>query len=263
MMQKAEEDCAEKKEYGKKFYSVCRRSGRKVTGRVQGIQRVCVLCLLCFLVLSVFPVRAQAAEKKQRTRWEQLWDKYRNKSDTDRLIFVKYKGNSKAQLEMYKKTGSAGKYKWKKILSCTAYTGQNGINKKREGDRKTPTGTYWITSAFGIKKNPGTKLPYTKVNKYLFWSAEKKTYNQLVDCRKLKRSWIQGEHLIDYAPQYNYALVVGYNQKCVYQKGSAIFLHVKGSYPYTGGCIAVSQSNMKKIMKNTTKKTRICIYPYK
>ena len=27
-----------------------------------------------------------------------------------------------------------------KIVSCKAYVGQNGINKKRQGDRKTPIG---------------------------------------------------------------------------------------------------------------------------
>lgn len=222
------------------------------------------LVLLSFIILLA-PQKTEAAnlQTKPKTKWEQLLDKYKDKKSTDRLIFVKYKGASNATVVMYKKVKQEnGSYKWKKILSCKAYVGKNGIDKVREGDRKTPTGTFTITSGFGIKNNPGTKIPYTKLNQYLFWSGEKDTYNTMVDCRTLNRTWIAGEHLIDYNPHYNYALVIGYNRKCVYKKGSAIFLHVMGNNPYTEGCVAVSEQSMIKIMKNTTKQTKICIYPY-
>lgn len=213
----------------------------------------------CLLMTTGMVYSVQAAEERQ-TRWDKILDRYQNDSDTDRLIFVKYQGYSRAQLEMYKKIQKNGKNKWQKVLSCGAYTGKKGINKKKEGDKKTPTGTFWITAAFGIKKNPGTLLPYTKVNKYLYWSEEKSTYNQLLDVRTLKRKKIKGEHLIDYKPAYNYAMVIGYNRECVYGKGSAIFLHAKSGKPYTSGCVAVSQTNMKRILMNATVKTRICIY---
>lgn len=236
---------------------------KKMRERFLVLALVLVLVMGCALTVCAEAAPVPKAGQKTVTRWEKLLDQYQNKKNTNRLIFVKYQGGTRATLVMYKKVASKKKSRWEKILSCSAFVGQNGIDKEREGDRRTPTGTYWITSAFGIKKNPGTKVPYTKVNRYIYWSAEKATYNKMIDVRDLGRSWMAGEHLIDYRPQYHYALVVGYNQTCVYQKGSAIFLHVKGNYPYTGGCIAVSEGNMKKIMKNATKKTRICIYPYR
>lgn len=187
-------------------------------------------------------------------RWRRIFVKYQNDKNVDRLIFVKYKGGSKAGFYMYKKTNNS----WKRIIKCFAYVGKNGINKKRAGDYRTPTGTYQITMGFGIKKNPGTKITYKKLNKYLYWSARKKDYNQLVDIRK--SPGVYGEHLIHYKPQYNYALAMDFNKKGIYPKGSAIFLHCTGKNKYTAGCIAIKEKYMKKVLKNVTKHTKICIY---
>jgi L,D-peptidoglycan transpeptidase YkuD (ErfK/YbiS/YcfS/YnhG family) len=52
---------------------------------------------------------------------------------------------------------------WKQILSSTAYVGKNRHCKTREGDKKTPTGTFNLKAPFGIKSNPGTSLSYLKV----------------------------------------------------------------------------------------------------
>lgn len=174
----------------------------------------------------------------------------------NQLIFVKYKGKSKADIILYKKANG----KFKKVFACAGYVGKNGINKKREGDKKTPTGTYGFTKAFGIKSNPGSKIKYIKLNSYLYWSADRKYYNQMIDIRKVKASRA-GEHLIRYRPHYNYALAIDYNKKCIYKKGAAIFLHCTGSNPYTGGCVAVKEKYMKKIMKTVDKNAKICIYP--
>ena len=188
-------------------------------------------------------------------RWEKLLDKYSRNEDVRQVVFVKYSKGSKAKVLMYGKTNE----KWDRILECTGYVGKRGIGKKKEGDKKTPTGVFNLTQAFGIKKNPGTTMPYIDVDENLYWCGDKKYYNQLVDTRKTTHK-CKGEHLADYVPQYNYGIVLDYNQECVYKKGSAIFLHCKGSNAYTAGCIAVSQKNMIKIMKNIEPGAKICIY---
>lgn len=195
-------------------------------------------------------------EKKSTDKWTTLLQKYEKDKKVTQLIFVKYKGNSKADFIFYHRKNG----KMVKLFQCTAYVGKNGINKKKEGDKKTPTGTYSFTKAFGIKKNPGSKVKYIKLNRYYYWSGDKKYYNQMIDIRKVRASRL-GEHLIDYKPQYNYALALDYNKKCVYKKGSAIFLHCTGSNKYTGGCVAVKEKYMKKIMKTVGKNAKICIYP--
>ncbi|MFR9000464.1 MAG: L,D-transpeptidase family protein [Anaerobutyricum soehngenii] len=63
-------------------------------------------------------------------------------------------------------------------------------------------------------------------------------------------------HIINYGTSYD-----NYNKNCVYKKGSAIFLHCTGSNPDTGGCVAVKQKYMKKIMQTVDKNAKICIYP--
>lgn len=189
-------------------------------------------------------------------RWDRLRDEYRDDDETSQLVFVRYQGGSRANVQMFRKSGR----KWSKILDCPGYVGSNGIDKVKEGDRKTPAGTFTLTKAFGIKDDPGAKIPYVKVNSNLYWCADSAAYNQLIDIRKLPHA-CRGEHLIDYVPQYDYGMFLDFNKDCEIGKGSAIFLHCTGSNPFTAGCIAVSQANMIRIIQNAEKGAKICIYP--
>lgn len=50
----------------------------------------------------------------------------------NQLIFVKYRGKSKANIVLYEKVNG----KFKKVFGCIGYVGKNGIGKKREEIRK-------------------------------------------------------------------------------------------------------------------------------
>lgn len=190
------------------------------------------------------------------TKWDQLLDNYKKDEKTNQLIFVQYTGGSRAKVLLYQKTGQ----KWNQILNCQGYVGENGIDKEKEGDRKTPTGTFELPLAFGIAPNPGAKVPYVQINEDLYWCGDQAYYNQLINIKEHPHS-CEGEHLIDYGTQYEYGMFLDYNKACVYGKGSAIFLHCKGPEPYTAGCIAVNQLNMRKILQTVEKGAKICIYP--
>ncbi|MCR5160579.1 MAG: L,D-transpeptidase family protein, partial [Lachnospiraceae bacterium] len=218
---------------------------------VKGIIFIALFAVLLFSPARSFGTKAQAA-----SRWTKLKDKYRNKK-TNRLIFVKCKKGSSCRVVMYRKVKKkSGKYKWKKVTACDGYIGQNGLGKTVEGDRKTPKGTYKITKAFGIADDPGCPIPYIKLHEYLYWSGEAGSYNQMVDSRTLGHIPTNSEHLISISPQYTYALAINYNRKNIVGKGAAIFLHCTGSNPYTMGCVAIPEKNMKIIMQNVTKRTR-------
>ena len=191
----------------------------------------------------------------KRDKWITLLQKYEKNKKVNQIIFVKYLGKSKAEVILYERINGV----FVQTLSCDGYVGKNGIDKIKEGDKKTPTGIYGFSKAFGIKKNPGSKIKYIKLNKYYYWSGDRRYYNQMIDIRKVKASRL-GEHLIDYKPHYNYALAIDYNKKGVYKKGSAIFLHCTGKNPYTAGCVAVKEKNMKKIIQTVDKNAKICIY---
>lgn len=198
---------------------------------------------------------SDGAATEVQDKWSKLLAKYQKDSTVNQLIFVQYEGGTRAWIRMYEKTNGI----FRQTLSCQGYVGRNGIDKVQAGDAKTPTGTFGFLRAFGRKDDPGAKITYTKLNQYLYWCGDRQYYNKLVDVRKNPHN-CAGEHLIDYNPQYNYALALDFNKECIYGKGSAIFFHCAGSYPYTGGCISVSEANMIKIIQRVDRGAKICIY---
>ena len=169
-------------------------------------------------------------------------------SSARQIVLVDYEGGSKARLSIHEKRSGV----WKELYSCTAYVGKNGIGKEREGDKKTPRGTYNLTQPFGIKADPGAKQTYTQVTQYHYWcgTSGSEYYNQLVDARTSGRAWTSAdEHLIDYKGVYNYCMFIDYNASGASGKGSCIFLHCTGSSKSTAGCIAVPEAVMKKIVQ--------------
>lgn len=175
------------------------------------------------------------------------------------IVTVRQTSGSIATLTFYEKSGDS----WGKTLSTTAYLGSKGIGKTKEGDKKTPTGTFTLKQPFGIKADPGTQLgSYLKVNKYHYWSGQNgKYYNKLVDTSKVSYKPTKAdEHLIDYKGVYNYGMLINYNPDGESGKGSAIFLHCSGSRKYTAGCIAVSESVMIKLLKALKPGAKIVIY---
>ena len=188
--------------------------------------------------------------------WEELFEKYKNDAGVSNLIFVKYTGGTTANVYLYHKNNGS----WSRVVSCSGYVGRNGIDKVKEGDGKTPTGTYSLTGALGIKNKPTTSLPYTKITSTMYWCADQNYYNQLVDVAAHPHS-CKGEHLINYSGYYNYVITYAYNASYTYGKGSALFFHctANGSTK-TAGCVAISEANVLKIMKYVGVGDKICIY---
>lgn len=169
-------------------------------------------------------------------------------AQTDQIVLVEYKSGSKATLSVHEKQDG----KWVQLFQTPAYVGKNGIDKTREGDKRTPTGTFNLTTPFGIKADPGAQMTYTKVTKDHYWCGTSGTeyYNKLVTYSETGRKWTKtDEHLIDYKGYYNYALFIDYNAAGEADKGSCIFLHCKGKKTSTAGCVAISEASMKKIVK--------------
>lgn len=148
----------------------------------------------------------------------------------------------------------------KEIVNTEAVIGKNGLGKTKEGDGKTPAGLFTLTTAFGIKDNPGTALVYKKLEDSDYWVDDpaSKYYNRFVSMREVEKDWNTAEHLIDEKTAYRYAIAVDYNTECRKEAGSAIFLHCF-SGGATQGCIAVPEENMLAILKNIKKDCAILI----
>ena len=168
-------------------------------------------------------------------------------NETDQIVLVDYLGGSKAKLSVHEKLDGV----WTERLSCDAWVGKKGIGKAKEGDKKTPTGTFNLTTPFGIQPDPGAPMPYTQVTKYHYWCGDSASeyYNQLVDEREVSRKHTsKDEYLISYKGAYNYCLFIDYNAAGTPNKGSCIFLHCAGKNKYTAGCVAVPEKVMKQIV---------------
>ena len=170
------------------------------------------------------------------------------------LIKVKVVEESKGILEYFDDD--------KKIFETEAFLGRNGVTtNKKEGDLKTPIGTFNLGIVFGthdIQKE--FQIQYIQINENLYWvdDVNSRYYNLLVDVQKVSKDWGSAEHLSDYPKQYEYAIEIKTNQENVPGNGSAIFLHcsVKKS---TAGCVAIEREKMLEILKNLKENTLISI----
>jgi len=170
----------------------------------------------------------------------------RHNTDANQILLVKYIGGSDAVAEFYVRDKNG---KFHLDMKGDAFVGKNGIDKTREGDAKTPTGTFNITTAFGIKPNPGTSVPYIDVKETTFACDEDcEFYNRIIDTRETGHD-CHGEHMIKYTSSYAYGIAFNYNPENIYPKGSACFLHCKSDNPYTHGCVAVDEDFMVNILK--------------
>jgi len=153
-----------------------------------------------------------------------------------------------ATLRVYEVSGA------KRVLKFgpwTARVGYNGIarpGRKREGDGKTPSGTYGFGFFFGVLKNPGVSFPFRRAYKYDVWDDDPSSplYNEWVDTRKQKAG--ANPESMYQVPAYDYAAVIAYNTARVPGLGSAIFLHV-GTGSATAGCVSLPRAEVIKVLR--------------
>lgn len=137
---------------------------------------------------------------------------------------------------------------WIPVLTTTGYIGKYGFtNNMREGALMSPVGKYTIGTAFGLKGNPGTKLPFRKITSDDVWVDDPNSslYNTWQSKSKTKGKWKSAENMSN--KLYTYGFVINYNTKRIRYKGSAIFFHIGTSY--TAGCTATSEKNVVSILK--------------
>ena len=159
--------------------------------------------------------------------------------------------------------------KYVEVFSCEALVGKNGPGKQSEGDVKTPLGTWTIGEAYGIKEDPGSKVPFTQITDDMYWCATGSNglnYNTLL-YKSEHPDWdySEDEHLMDYPIRYAYLLDLGYNAAGAPYAGNAIFLHCwkEPDYPTVTvntveGDMGIkrAQDDYQKMMNNTLPKNK-------
>jgi L,D-peptidoglycan transpeptidase YkuD (ErfK/YbiS/YcfS/YnhG family) len=133
----------------------------------------------------------------------------------------------------------------------TARVGYNGIalpGRKREGDGRTPSGTYGFSFFFGVQRNLGFLFSFRHAYTYDFWDDDPASvrYNEWVDARV--RNPGANPEPMHQVPAYDYAAVIAYNLARVPGLGSAVFLHVGGGGP-TAGCVSLPRAELIRVLR--------------
>ena len=171
--------------------------------------------------------------------------------NSEQMIVVAGIQGTTAWISMHERNSSG---EWEMIMTTPGFIGKNGLGKVKEGDHKTPVGTFYFNFAFGIAPDPGCAIPYVQVNEHHYWSGDfNYKYNQFMDVRQAPANFNKdrSERLIDYAPNYTYALSFDYNSECTHGKGYAFFMQcLSSAKPWTGGGIAIPEDKMLFVMQH-------------
>tara|TARA_B100001248_G_scaffold106992_1_gene79800 strand:- start:421 stop:915 length:495 start_codon:yes stop_codon:yes gene_type:complete len=134
---------------------------------------------------------------------------------------------------------------------------------KKEGDKKTPKGTFKIENLYfrkDRKKKPSTLLKCVAIKKNMGWCDDMrfpKKYNKLIKIEKK----IRHEKLKRKDYKYDLLIPIKYNFKNpVIGKGSCIFIHLTKNYKPTAGCIALKESDFLIMLKLIKKNSKIRIF---
>tara|TARA_Y100000741_G_scaffold360181_1_gene342028 strand:+ start:1637 stop:2128 length:492 start_codon:yes stop_codon:yes gene_type:complete len=141
--------------------------------------------------------------------------------------------------------------------------GKRGLTKKKsEGDKKTPIGTFRVSSLYFREDRleiPQTKLKKIPIKKTMGWCDDirsSKYYNKLMTIQDN----IRHEKLFRKDDKYDLLIPIEYNSKRIIGNGSCIFMHLTKNYKPTAGCIALKKNDFLVMLKIIGKKTKIKIY---
>jgi L,D-peptidoglycan transpeptidase YkuD (ErfK/YbiS/YcfS/YnhG family) len=158
-------------------------------------------------------------------------------------------GSSYATVTAYEKSASG----WRVALGpWPARIGRNGFaapGRKREGDGRTPSGSYGFSFFFGVETPPtGLRYPWRHASSYDVWDDDptSRRYNRWVDTRIADAG--RSPEPMHQVPAYDAAAVIAYNTARTLGMGSAIFFHVSHSSA-TAGCIAVAHAHVLAMLR--------------
>jgi len=142
--------------------------------------------------------------------------------------------------------------------------GRGGVRAdKREGDGATPRGRFrplqvWWRADRGPR--PRTLLPLRRISRADGWCEDPadRRYNRpvrLADGAPGDRLW-RTDHLYDLIVELDHNV-----RPRVTRRGSAIFVHVaRPNFGPTAGCVALSQTSLRRLLARLGRKTRISIH---
>jgi len=152
-----------------------------------------------------------------------------------------------ATLTAYRRTSHG----WQRVFGpWTARIGRHGFappGLKREGDGRTPSGSFRLLFLFGAGPNPGFRLRYRQLHPYDYWDDDPASprYNEWVDSRHASPG--ADPEPMDVSAYYD-GVVIGYNTARTPGLGSAIFLHLNIGIATTG-CMTLPPGELLPLLR--------------
>ena len=148
------------------------------------------------------------------------------------------------------------------IFKCCI--GKKGSTKnKKEGDKKTPIGTFEIEKLYFRKDRlakPLTSLKCIEIKKNMGWCNDirfPRKYHKLIN---IERN-IRHEKLRRKDFKYDLLIPIKYNfEKPITRLGSCIFIHLTKDFKPTAGCIALKKKDFLILLKLIKKNSKIKIF---
>ena len=159
-------------------------------------------------------------------------------------------GSGSGQVTRLCARASGGRYVLQKG-PYAGHVGRYGVARpgaKREGDGKTPYGAYPMRGGFGVYPNPGLRSSWLVTGPRDVWVDDSRS--SLYNTRQwtpVNGRWLRAEAM-RVAPAYNYAQVIGYNERRTPGRGSAIFLHVDQGRG-TAGCVSLPTTSLLAVLR--------------
>jgi L,D-peptidoglycan transpeptidase YkuD (ErfK/YbiS/YcfS/YnhG family) len=143
--------------------------------------------------------------------------------------------SASATVDLYQRSGAG----WVRAARWRGHNGAKGwTDDHREGDLRTPTGTYSLTDAGGREPDPGTALPYHRSPSFVPSGDS-----------------VFGDSL---EGSFDYVVAIDYNRRTGrspldptrpngYDAGGGIWLHVDHGGP-THGCVSLPEQGMRQLL---------------
>jgi L,D-peptidoglycan transpeptidase YkuD (ErfK/YbiS/YcfS/YnhG family) len=156
-------------------------------------------------------------------------------------------GATTATVRAFAKRGGT----WHQVFGpASAWIGYAGFappGAKREGDGRTPSGSYHFSYFFGTAPNPGVHFRWRHAHTYDYWDDDPASprYNTWVNTRR--HSAGRSPEPLHVRP-YRDVAVIDYNAARTPDRGSAIFLHVT-HHSATNGCVSLPRHQVVRLLR--------------
>lgn len=142
--------------------------------------------------------------------------------------------------------------RWRQVFGpWSAWIGYAGFappGEKREGDGRTPSGSYPFSFFFGVDPDPGVHYRWRHAFRYDVWDDDPASprYNEWVDTHRHPAG--RAPEPLHVVPAYRDVAVIDYNSGRTPGRGSAIFLHVT-HHSATNGCVSLPRADVVRLLR--------------